>query len=135
MSCLDRIAQLLDWSTQRATEFRHRYELLWGQNPQPECLRPQAPWIIETVAVLPDARGRGYGKILLRALLDKGRSLDLTHAGIMVINGNEIARHTYESLGFRPYVSFYADYFDAQFSGLTKFRIPLNPLSVANSTS
>lgn len=119
------MAQILGWSSEKAAEFRRRYELLWGSDPQPEFLRPQAPWIIETVAVLPEARGQGYSKILLRALLEKGRLLNLSHAGIMVINGNEIARHTYESLGFQPYLTFHADYFDHEFPGVTKFRMPL----------
>lgn len=43
----------------------------------------------------------------------------------MVINGNDIARHTYESIGFKPYQTFHAAYFseqfDFEFPGITKF--------------
>jgi len=93
-------------------------------------LTPQSSWIIETVAVLPEARGRGLGKVLLRALLEEGRSQQHSRAGIMVINGNDIARRTYESIGFKPYQTFHADYFIEQFNlefpGITRFGLCLN---------
>lgn len=62
---------------------------------KPFFLMPHAPWIIENVAVLPAARGRGLGKALLKAVLEEGRSQGHSYAGIMVINGNDRARHTY----------------------------------------
>lgn len=126
LSRLDAIAQLLGWSLETTTVFRKRYDEFWGDDRQPVFLKPQAPWIVENVAVLPEARGRGLGKVLLRGLLEEGRSQQHSHAGIMVIHGNNIAQHTYESIGFKPYQSFYADYFDDRFSGLTKFRLCLN---------
>ncbi|MCC3469403.1 MAG: GNAT family N-acetyltransferase [Microcoleus sp. PH2017_06_SFM_O_A] len=103
LSHLGMIAQDLNWSKDIETDFRDRYIQLWGGDLRPFFLTPQAPWIIENVAVLPEARGRGVGKALLRALLEEGRSQQHSHAGIMVINGNDAARHTYESIGFKPY--------------------------------
>jgi hypothetical protein len=48
----------------------------------------------------------------------------------MVINGNDVARHTYESIGFKSYQTFHADYFSEQFNiefpGVTKFGLRLN---------
>jgi hypothetical protein len=48
----------------------------------------------------------------------------------MVINGNDIARRTYESVGFKPYQTFHADYFaeqlNTEFPGITKFGLCLN---------
>jgi len=80
--------------------------------------------------VLPEARGRGLGKVLLRALLEEGRSQQHSRAGIMVINGKDIARRTYESIGFKPYQTFHADYFieqfNLEFSGITRFGLCLN---------
>ncbi|MBP0020725.1 MAG: GNAT family N-acetyltransferase [Cyanobacteria bacterium SBLK] len=125
MAKIEAIAQILGWSTAETASFRTRYEQLW-EGRSLEFLRPVAPWIIETVAVLPEARGRGLGKVLIKALLEEGRSRQYDCAGLMVINGNEIARRTYESLGFKPYQTFYADYFDNRFSGVTKFRFSLN---------
>lgn len=122
---LEAIAQILGWSTAETTSFRTHYEQFWGRGSL-EFLKPIAPWVIETVAVLPEARGRGLGKVLIQALLEEGRSRQYDRAGLMVINGNEIARHTYESLGFKPYQAFYADYFENQFAGVTKFRFALN---------
>ncbi|MBW4553181.1 MAG: GNAT family N-acetyltransferase [Aphanocapsa sp. GSE-SYN-MK-11-07L] len=128
-SQLSAVAQELGWSKQMADQFCDRYDQLWGSDPQPAYLKPQAPWIIETVAVLPAARGRGLGKVLIKALLDEGRSRGYSHAGIMVINGNEAARRTYESVGFKMYQAFGAAYFDDQFSGITKFRLRLDEAS------
>lgn len=127
---LEAIAQDLGWSQASTELFRDRYIQLWGGNTRPLFLTPQAPWIIENVAVLPEARGRGLGKALLRAVLEEGRSQQHSHAGIMVINGNEAARRTYESLGFKPYQTFYAAYFMDQFKiefpGVTKLGLSLN---------
>jgi GNAT superfamily N-acetyltransferase len=126
LSALDQLAQELGWSPTTQQQFRQRYEQFWHFDPDRVCLRPQAPWIIESVAVLPKARGRGLGKALLKAMLDWGRSQHYSHAGIMIINGNEAARRTYESVGFKPYQTFYADYFADEFVGITKFRCCLN---------
>ncbi|MGV0028456.1 GNAT family N-acetyltransferase [Phormidesmis priestleyi ANT.L61.2] len=130
LSLLDQIAVDLNWRKEVTTSFRDRYLQLWGDDLRPFFLTPQAPWIIETVAVLPGARGRGLGKVLLKALLEEGRSQQHSHAGIMVINGNDIARRTYESIGFKPYQTFHADYFMEQFNiefpGITKFGLCLN---------
>ena len=49
----------------------------------------------------------------------------------MVINGNDRAYKAYESLGFKPYETLYADYFTnnfgIEFSGFTKFGQLLSP--------
>jgi len=130
LSRLEAIAQELSWSTETSSVFLDRYLALWGGDVRPFFLTPQATWIIENVAVLPEVRGRGFGKALLRALLEEGRSQQHEFAGIMVINGNDVARHTYESLGFKPYQTFHADYFSEQFNvefpGVTKFGLRLN---------
>lgn len=130
LSRLEAIAQALNWSTETLSVFCDRYLALWGGDVRPFFLTPQATWIIENVAVLPEARGRGFGKALLKALLEEGRSQQHDFAGIMVINGNDVARHTYESIGFKPYQTFHADYFSEQFNiefpGVTKFGLRLN---------
>jgi GNAT superfamily N-acetyltransferase len=119
------IASALGWASDIAQEIGDRYQQIWGNDPQPIYLRPQADWMVESVAVLPEARGRGLGKKLVRAIVEVGRSRGHSTAGIAIINGNEAARRTYEALGFQPYVSYYAEYFDGLFSGFTKFRMQL----------
>jgi ribosomal protein S18 acetylase RimI-like enzyme len=130
LSLLDRVAAELNWSQEITAIFHDRYLQSWGDDLRPFFLMPQSPWVIETVAVLPEARGRGLGKVLLRALLEEGRSQQHSHAGIMVINGNDIARRTYEAIGFKPYQTFHADYFMDQFNlefpGITKLGLCLN---------
>jgi ribosomal protein S18 acetylase RimI-like enzyme len=136
LSRMEAIAHDLQWSTETLRLFCDRYLALWGGDLQPFFLTPQASWIIENVAVLPEARGRSFGKVLLRALLEEGRSQQHDVAGIMVINGNDIARHTYESLGFKPYQTFHADYFSEQFNiefpGVTKFGLRLHERETGN---
>ena len=130
LACLEVIAQELKWSKDNLTAFYDRYMAFWGGDLRPFFLTPQATWIIENVAVLPESRGRGFGKALLRALLEEGRAQQHDFAGIMVINGNDVAHHTYESVGFKPYQTFHADYFLEQFNiefpGVTKFGLRLN---------
>ena len=94
LSKLDKIAQALNWSEEIATSFRDRYVQFWGGNLCPFFLTPQATWIIETVAVLPEARGRGLGKVLIKALLEEGQRQQHSYAEIMIINGNDVARRT-----------------------------------------
>ena len=130
LSRLEAIAQELKWSKETTKTFHDSYLEFWGGDLRPVFLTPQATWIIENVAVLPESRGRGFGKALLKALLEEGRSQQHSYAGIMVINGNDAARHTYESIGFKPYQTFYADYFSGQFNiefpGITKFGLRLD---------
>ncbi len=134
LSRLDAIAQELGWSSTTVSGFCDHYLGLFGGDVKPFFLAPQAPWIIENVAVLPEARGRGLGKILIQAVLEEGRSQGHSYAGIMIINGNDHARHTYGSVGFKPYQTFYADYFldqfNLEFPGVTKFGLCLNDSQV-----
>ncbi|MEM9091522.1 MAG: hypothetical protein AAGC93_22630 [Cyanobacteria bacterium P01_F01_bin.53] len=57
LSRLDAIAADLKWSQATTTTFRDRYMDFWGGDIRPFFLTPQAPWIIENVAVLPGSRG------------------------------------------------------------------------------
>lgn len=123
---LPALAERLGWSIATTNEFRTRYEQVWG-GPHNAPLKPQAPWIIECVAVKPAFRGRGLVRILLQALLAAGRRRGHSHAGISVINGNETARRVYESLGFEMYIAYGPAYFDGMFSGATKYRLALTP--------
>lgn len=124
-SSLNALAAALGWTEAALQQFWQQYEALWGKDPQDMSLKPQADWIVEFVAVMPEARGRGLVKPLLNAVLEAGRQQGYTHAGIMVVNGNEPAQRVYESLGFKPYVTFAADYYDDRFPGITRLRLKL----------
>lgn len=130
LSRIDAIAQELNWPKAIADTFRDRYLELWEGDLRPFMFMPQATWIVETVAVIPEARGRGLGQEIVKAVVEEGRSQNHSYAGIMVINGNDAARRTYESVGFKPYITFYADLFSEQFGmdfpGITKFGLRLN---------
>lgn len=119
------IASILQWSATITAQFLDRYQQMFGPDPQPAYFAPSGDWIIEYVAVLPEARGKGLARILLEALLEKGRSHGCEFAGISIVNGNEMAAYLYEKLGFQRYQTFYADYFNGEFPGMTKFRYHL----------
>ena len=55
---------------------------------------------VMTVAVAPDARRRGVGAGLVRALLDAARERGATTATLEVRESNDAARRLYERLGF-----------------------------------
>ena len=122
---LDAIAAKLNESEVSVKQIRDRYIQLTGDDLRPDFFKPQAPWMIEVAAVIPEARGRGFAKILLRDLIEEGRSRGHSHAGITVVNGNDRAQHVYESLGFRVYLTYGADYFEDTFPGLTQLRLAL----------
>lgn len=55
---------------------------------------------ITTIAVRPEARGKGIGRALMQKLLEDAKSLGMTCATLEVRIGNVSAISLYESLGF-----------------------------------
>ncbi len=121
---LSLVAQALHWDQATLEGFIDGYKMVWS-DPLDPTLSPSAAWIIECVAVVPEARGRGVGKHLMRALLDRGTQLGHSHAGISVTMGNDPAQHVYEAVGFRMFVTYGAEYFNNQYPGTIKYRTPL----------
>lgn len=115
------MAHWLGWSRPTLEAFQTAYEQVWP-NPLEPTLAPQAPWILECIAVTPPARGRRLTRPLLQALLLEGRRRGHSAAGISVTSSNEPARRAYEAAGFRAYLSYGAAYFDDAFPGTTKYR-------------
>lgn len=118
---LPEVALSLGWSAATLEAFREGYEQVWS-DPLEVTLAPHAPWIIECVAVVPEARGRGLTRRLLNALVAEGKRLGHVTVGISVTTGNIPAGRAYESFGFRPYLTYGADYFGGAFPGTTKYR-------------
>ncbi len=121
---LPTVAGLLGWSNAALAQFQQSYLAVWS-DPQDVALAASAPWTIECVAVIPEARGRGVAKVLLEALLERGRALGHTSAGIAVTIGNEPARRAYEAVGFQMYVTYGAAYFGGAFPGTIKYQLSL----------
>jgi ribosomal protein S18 acetylase RimI-like enzyme len=124
MDRLPDVARALGWDAGTMAQFLHGYESVWN-DPHDATLAPTAHWIIECVAVVPEARGRGVAKTLLRAILDEGRRLGHTRAGISVTIDNEPAKRVYEALGFQTYMLYGAEYFEGQYPGTIKYRMNL----------
>ncbi len=66
----------------------------------PEALAIERPLEVETVAVLPEARGRGIGTALMNAVDDWAREHGIEHLTLAVRTNNDGARRLYERRGF-----------------------------------
>jgi ribosomal protein S18 acetylase RimI-like enzyme len=118
------VADSLGWNRQMVEQFMGGYSGVWS-DPMDITIAPPAPWIIECVAVKPEARGRGVAKFLLKSILEEGAKQGHSHAGISVTIGNEPAQRVYEALGFQRYVTYWSEYFEGYFPGTIKYRMKI----------
>jgi GNAT superfamily N-acetyltransferase len=126
MQCLETIGQTLGWTSDMVALFRERYRTIWTYPVENPLLLPQAPWIIESVAVVPQARGKGLINVLMHSLIAEGRERGHASVGITVANGNEAARRVYERLGFKMYMAFGPAFFEQEgVMGYTKYKMSL----------
>jgi GNAT superfamily N-acetyltransferase len=80
----------------------HQGLLFSRMAPAGTCMPDSPPgvWVVEWVAALPQARGKGVANALLRAILDRGRSAGYTRSQIGFLLGNTPAKTAYERVGF-----------------------------------
>lgn len=80
----------------------HRRLLPFRIGPCMSCFSdsPEDRWIVEWVALLPDARGKGIAAELLGAILERGRAAGFRKAQISYLIGNAPAQRAYERVGF-----------------------------------
>ncbi|HKG13883.1 MAG TPA: GNAT family N-acetyltransferase [Pyrinomonadaceae bacterium] len=64
------------------------------------AVRGEAGWC-GGLAVVPERRGRGVGRLLMRALLEKARAAGVRRLTLEVLAGNTAARRLYEGAGMR----------------------------------
>ncbi len=121
LSLMPKVAQVLGWSEKNLQEFMRRYEEVW-RDPHDVTISPSSPYIIECVAVKPEMRGQGIAKQLLNHICETGKQRGHSSVGISVTIGNEPAMRVYEAIGFKNYVTYWADYFDGYFPGTIKYR-------------
>ncbi len=120
MDRLEAVAAALGWTPRRQDAFRAAYDEAWRDAAG--FLEPVADVIIETVGVIPAARGTGAGKALMKAAFARGRSLGAATIGVSVVTGNDGGRRLYDSVGFRPVITFHPAAFGDAFPGFTKLR-------------
>jgi GNAT superfamily N-acetyltransferase len=93
---LDATLGTLGWSAE------HRALAMARLAPMSTCM-PESPpgvWVVEWVAAVPEARGRGVAHGLLLEILDRGRRAGYTQAQIGYLLGNTPAQTAYERVGF-----------------------------------
>lgn len=74
------------------------YRLFSAEQPGYGFVDERTPEI--AIALRPDARGQGLGRILMEELMRIARKQGHPRLSLAVEHGNERARHLYESLGF-----------------------------------
>lgn len=58
-------------------------------------------YYLDSLAILPQYRGKGYGRILIEAAIERGRELGYDRIGLLVALHKPELRRYYEALGFR----------------------------------
>jgi ribosomal protein S18 acetylase RimI-like enzyme len=96
VGALNQVLERHDWSE------AHRKLIGFRITPALTCFSdtPDDRWIVEWVALRPEARGKGIAAELLRAVLDRGRSAGFGKAQITYLIGNTPAQRAYERAGF-----------------------------------
>ena len=67
---------------------------------------PQITWngyFLNNMVVYPQFRGKGYGKILLKNIILKGKKEGKLHLISQVKGTNKVAKHLHEKMGFKIY--------------------------------
>ena len=118
---LDSVAQMLGWSNEVTMKFRQAYTALW----QGMDFDHPAHAVVEFLATLPEAEGKGVARRLIAAAADRARRNGHDALGITVILGNDRAYALYASL-FESHVRYDAEQFGGEFPGLEKFRMDLS---------
>ncbi|TFH22994.1 MAG: GNAT family N-acetyltransferase [Myxococcales bacterium] len=96
IGALASLMQARDWSPE------HQELLVARMAPVGSCM-PESPpgvWVIEWVAVRPEARGKGVAHALLLEILERGRTAGYTQSQIAYLLGNTPAQTAYERVGF-----------------------------------
>lgn len=96
VGALSAVLTARDWSP------AHQELLAARIAPVGTCMPDSPPgvWVIEWVAALPEARGKGVARSLLLEILERGRAAGYTRSQIAYLSGNEPARAAYERVGF-----------------------------------
>jgi ribosomal protein S18 acetylase RimI-like enzyme len=96
VAAIDATLAGLDWSVE------HRMLVGSRLAPLMTCVADTAPgvWVVEWVAALPAARGRGVANALLLEILERGRCAGYDKAQIAHLLGNTPAQRAYERVGF-----------------------------------
>jgi ribosomal protein S18 acetylase RimI-like enzyme len=69
-------------------------------------------WVIDSVATMPEYRGRGVAERLLHAVMDEGRKQGYSLAQINLYSGNEPALRLYKKMGFEVVEETRDNYFE-----------------------
>jgi ribosomal protein S18 acetylase RimI-like enzyme len=96
------IAALAGLLAARQWSAEHQQLLGLRTAPVTTCMPDSPPgvWVIEWVATIPKARGRGVANALLREILARGKLAGYTKSQIGYLIGNTPAQIAYERVGF-----------------------------------
>jgi len=87
----------IGWTEEAISALESRLSPLYAAFPE----EPAGYWTIDHVAVLPEWRGRGLGRRVVEAAMQRGMDLGYSAFKLDVFAGNVAARRLYEAAGFR----------------------------------
>ena len=93
---LQSVYKKLAWTGQEAQKANERAAKILACLPR----EIDNAWVIDSVATMPEYRGRGVAESLLQTVLDEGRKQGYSLAQISLYIGNEPALRLYKKLGF-----------------------------------
>ncbi|MEO6149798.1 MAG: GNAT family N-acetyltransferase [Mucilaginibacter sp.] len=82
-------------------DFLKYIRTVYNNTYQPENETGPGEFYIDCLAVMPQHRGKGIGKQLISALIDKAKTLGQNTVGLLVNQGNPKAEKLYLELGFQ----------------------------------
>jgi ribosomal protein S18 acetylase RimI-like enzyme len=122
-----KVSQRLGWDGATAKSFWARYVRAFGLFGDAPQLSQPAPYVVEYVAVRDNLRGRGLAGLLLRAHMERARSLGQDAVAVSAMYGNEAALRAYRRAGFQEHARLDADAFGGAFPGMVRLRLRLDP--------
>ena len=123
---LPAMAKSLGWDARQIEIFLERYHQIWGPVEALSYMEPHAEWLLESLAVMPEARGRGFARRLLDAVVREGRAKGHRSAGMFMVQGNVAAATLFEAAGFTVWARHDSDEFGGDYPGIVKYRRSLD---------
>jgi ribosomal protein S18 acetylase RimI-like enzyme len=80
------------------------YAMVTIEPGSPTWREPERWADIDSLSVLPSARGQGVGEALLERVQQEAEAVGVTQLGLMALTANDRALAFYERLGFTPWV-------------------------------
>lgn len=114
-----------NWSKSEVADFKRIFADTFGATAMPDILSLHADYIVEYVAIVPEARGNGLVGELLSAHCRRAEAMGAASVGISVVKGNTAALSAYHKFGFAAWLHLTSEECGGQLPGLDRLRLAL----------